>query len=72
MPRIRLSNILFLIPALIIGPVLLVAVITHGIILDRIYAARRWYKQRALRGAALRRRYSRVSALRHAAQRNSR
>jgi hypothetical protein len=50
--RIRLSNILFLVPALVIGPMLLIVLIIHGIILDRIHVMRRWYKQRARRRVA--------------------
>jgi hypothetical protein len=50
--RIGPSNILFLIPALIIGPVLLAVLIIHGMILDRIHVVRRWYKQRAARRSA--------------------
>ncbi len=50
--RIGPSNILFLIPALIIGPVLLAVLIIHGIILDRIHVVRRWYQQRVARRGA--------------------
>jgi hypothetical protein len=75
MLRIRLSNILFLIPALVIGPVLLIALIVHGIILDRIHVTRRWFRQRAARVTARVcriGRYPRPSTLRQAVQRSNR
>jgi hypothetical protein len=62
--RIGPSNILFLIPALVIGPVLLAVLIIHGIILDRIHVVRRWYRQRASRRNARIGGLSRIARLR--------
>lgn len=62
--RIGPSNILFLIPALIIGPVLLAVLIIHGIILDRVHVMRRWYKQRTARCSSRIGGLSRVGRLR--------
>jgi hypothetical protein len=45
MRNIRLSNLLFLIPALIIGPLILISLIVHGVILDRFYRVKRWYNR---------------------------
>ncbi|WP_156150832.1 hypothetical protein [Hyphomicrobium sp. 99] len=44
MRNLKACNWLFLIPALILGPIFLAMLIIHGAILDRIYRARRWYR----------------------------
>jgi hypothetical protein len=48
MRSLKLSNILFLIPALIIGPILLLALIAHGMILEQIS---RFQRRREIREA---------------------
>lgn len=46
MRKLTVYNWLFLIPALIIGLVLLAALIIHGIILDVVYRVQRWHRRR--------------------------
>lgn len=43
MRKLTASNYLFLIPALVVGPLLLVLLILHGLILDQCYRVKRWY-----------------------------
>jgi hypothetical protein len=43
MRKLKLSNYLFLIPALVIGPVLLLLLICHGLILTQYDRLKRWY-----------------------------
>ena len=42
MRRLTINNYLFLIPMLFLGPLILFALILHGLILDRYYRAKRW------------------------------
>jgi hypothetical protein len=42
MRRLTINNYLFLIPVLFLGPLILFALILHGLILDRYYRAKRW------------------------------
>ena len=46
MRNLTVYNWLFLIPAAIIGLVLLAALIIHGIFLDVSYRVQRWYRRR--------------------------
>ncbi len=45
MRNLTISNYLFLIPMLFLGPIILAALITQGLILDRYYRVRRWYSR---------------------------
>ena len=42
MRKLTFNNYLFLIPMLFLGPLILFALILHGLILDRYYRAKRW------------------------------
>ena len=42
MRRLTINNHLFLIPMLLLGPLILFALILHGLILDRYCHAKRW------------------------------
>jgi hypothetical protein len=45
MRKLTFSNYLFLIPMLLVGPVILAGLIIHGVVLDRYYRVRRWYSR---------------------------
>ena len=42
MRKLTFNNYLFLIPMLFVGPLILLALILHGLFLDRYYRAKRW------------------------------
>jgi hypothetical protein len=56
MRKLKLSSFLFLVPALVIGPIILLGLIIHGFFVELIYRQRRWRERRKheRRGAVLR------------------
>jgi hypothetical protein len=56
MRKLKLSSFLFLVPALVIGPIILLGLIIHGFFVEWIYRQRRWHERRKneRRGAVVR------------------